>query len=287
MFAITGITGQVGGVVARQLLNQKKSVRAVVRDAAKGAAWAAQGCDLALAAVEDSAALERAFTGMEGVFILLPPTFDPSEGYPEARAAIASIKAALLAAKPGKVVCLSTIGARATQTNLLNQLGLLEEALSDLPLPVAFLRAGWFMENAVWDVAPAREGVIPSYLQPLDKPVPMVATADVGSVAAELLLEQWSGIRIVELEGPKRITPLEIAACFGKLLGREVKTEAVPRFTWDDVFRSQGMRNPLPRMQMLDGFNEGWIDFASGRDGTRKGVVGLETVLQGLIERAA
>jgi uncharacterized protein YbjT (DUF2867 family) len=287
MFAITGITGQVGGVVARQLLGHKKSVRAVVRDAAKGTLWAAQGCDLALATVEDSASLERAFTGMEGVFILLPPTFDPSAGYPEARAAIASIKAALLAARPGKVVCLSTIGARATQTNLLNQLGLLEEALSDLPMPVAFLRAGWFMENAIWDVAPAREGVIPSYLQPLDKPVAMVATEDVGSVAAELLLEEWTGIRVIELEGPKRVTPLEIAACFGKLLGRDVKTEAVPRFTWDDVFRSQGMRNPLPRMQMLDGFNEGWIDFESGRDGTRKGVVGLETVLQGLIKRAA
>lgn len=287
MFAISGITGQVGGVVARQLLAQKKPVRAVLRDAAKGASWAAQGCQLALATMEDAAALERAFSGAEGVFILLPPTFDPSAGYPEARASIAAIKAALLAARPGKVVCLSTIGARATQTNLLNQLGLLEEALSDLTMPVAFLRAGWFMENAVWDVAPARDGVIPSYLQPLDKPVAMVATADVGSVAAELLLEQWSGMRIVELEGPKRITPLEIAACFGKLLGREVKTEAVPRFTWDDVFRSQGMRNPLPRMQMLDGFNEGWIDFAAGRDGTRKGVVGLETVLQGLLERAA
>ncbi|EJL94411.1 putative nucleoside-diphosphate sugar epimerase [Herbaspirillum sp. CF444] len=286
MFAITGITGQVGGVVARQLLGRKKSVRAVVRDAAKGALWAAQGCDLALATMEDGAALERAFTGMEGVFILLPPTFDPSAGYPEARAAIASIRTALLAAKPGKVVCLSTIGARATQANLLNQLGLLEEALSDLPMPVAFLRAGWFMENAIWDVAPARDGMIPSYLQPLDKPVPMVATADVGSVAAELLLEEWSGVRVVELEGPQRVTPLDIAACFGKLLGREVKTEAVPRFTWADVFRSHGMRNPLPRMQMLDGFNEGWINFESGRDGTRKGVVGLETVLQGLISRA-
>src|SRR5450830_31835 len=261
MFAISGITGQVGGVVARQ--------------------------QLALATMTDAAALERAFSGAEGVFILLPPTFDPSAGYPEARASIAAIKSALLAARPGKVVCLSTIGARASQPNLLNQLGLLEEALSDVPMPVAFLRAGWFMENAVWDVAPARDGVIPSYLQPLDKPVPMVATADVGRVAAELLLEEWRGVRIVELEGPKRVTPLEIAACFGKLLGRDVKTEAVPRFTWDDVFRSQGMRNPLPRMQMLDGFNEGWIDFESGRDGTRKGVVGLEAVLQGLIKRVA
>ncbi len=40
MFAITGITGNVGGEVARNLLAMKQSVRAVVRDLGKGAAWA-------------------------------------------------------------------------------------------------------------------------------------------------------------------------------------------------------------------------------------------------------
>jgi uncharacterized protein YbjT (DUF2867 family) len=76
------------------------------------------------------------------------------------------------------------------------------------------------MENAAWDVAPARgKGVIPSFLQPLDKKVPMVATADVGRVGAEMLQETWSGWRI-ELEGPRRVTPNEIAAAFAKVLGR-------------------------------------------------------------------
>jgi NAD(P)H dehydrogenase (quinone) len=45
-------------------------------------------------------------------------------------------------------------------------------------MPIVFLRPAWFMENSSWDVAPARaQGIIPSFLQPLDKPVPMVATA--------------------------------------------------------------------------------------------------------------
>jgi len=44
MFAITGITGQVGGAVARALIDNGQQVRAVVRDAEKGAAWARQGC---------------------------------------------------------------------------------------------------------------------------------------------------------------------------------------------------------------------------------------------------
>ena len=69
-------------------------------------------------------------------------------------------------------------------------------------MPMVFLRPGWFLENCKWDVAPAREnGVIPSFLQPLDKPVPMVATADIGRVAAELLQEARTGRRVVELEG--------------------------------------------------------------------------------------
>jgi hypothetical protein len=78
---------------------------------------------------------------------------------------------------------LSTIGAQASQPNLLTQHTTIEQALSDLPMPIIFLRPAWFMENYRWDAIPAREhGVIPSFLQPLDKPVPMVATADIGKL---------------------------------------------------------------------------------------------------------
>jgi NAD(P)H dehydrogenase (quinone) len=47
------------------------------------------------------------------------------------------------------------------------------------------------------------------------------------------------------------------------------------------------MNNPTPRIQMLDGFNEGWIEFERGESGSVKGKITLETVLRGLIERAA
>jgi uncharacterized protein YbjT (DUF2867 family) len=40
MYAITGITGKVGGAVARTLLAAGQPVRAVVRDAAKARSWA-------------------------------------------------------------------------------------------------------------------------------------------------------------------------------------------------------------------------------------------------------
>ena len=118
MYAITGITGQVGGTVARRLLAAKLSVRAVVRDAIKGAAWAERGCEVAVADM--------------------------------------NVNEALGAAHPAKVVCLSTIGAQVARPNLLTQLGIMEQMPGQLPMPIVFLRAGWFMENSAADVAPAR-----------------------------------------------------------------------------------------------------------------------------------
>ncbi|MDB4912318.1 MAG: NmrA family transcriptional regulator [Gemmatimonadetes bacterium] len=284
MYSITGITGQVGGAVARGLLNAGQRVRAVVRDANKGRLWAELGCEVAIAEMEDAAALMSAFTGATGVFVLPPSNFDPGPGYPEAKAVIAAVRDALDAMRPPKVVCLSTVGAQAVQPNLLTQRTLLEEALSSLPLNVTLLRPAWFMENVSWDIEPAREhGVLSSFLQPLDRAIPMVATADVGRVAAELLMEEWSGKRIVELEGPASVSPTEIAATLALALHRPVRAEAVPREQWDSIFRAQGTRDPLPRIRMLDGFNEGWITF-EGKGATRvKGRVTLADVVRRLV----
>src|SRR5439155_5626702 len=281
MYAITGITGQIGGAVGRTLLAAGQPVRAVVRDVDKGKSWTERGCDVALATIEDAASLTAAFRGAEGVFVLVPPNFDPQPGFPEAQAIAARLRSALENARPARVVYLSTIGAQASQTNLLRQHTIIERSLSDLSVPITFLRPAWFMENCRWDVASAREkGAIPSLLQPLDKPVSMVATADIGKLAAALLQEPWSGHRTVELEGPRRVSPDEIAATFTKVLGRPVRAQIVPRDSWEELFSSQGTKNPLPRTQMLDG----WIEFERGEAGSQKGTTSLESVLRSLLD---
>ena len=127
------------------------------------------------------------------------------------------------------------------------------------------------MEDFAWDVEPAREkGMISSFPQPLDKPFPMVATADIGRVAARLLRETWSGRRIVELEGPRHVTPNVVVVTFSRILRKRVRIEIVPRETWEELFVSQGMKHPTPRIQMLDGFNQGWIEFEGGEAGSRR-----------------
>jgi NAD(P)H dehydrogenase (quinone) len=283
MYAITGITGKVGGSLANTLLHAGLAVRAVVRDAAKGKEWEARGCEIAIARMEDADTLTAAFAGAEGVFILPPSDFDPEPDYPEARRVIAAVREALERARPTRVLCLSTIGADAEQDNLLTQRSLMEQALATLAMPITFLRPGWFLDNAAWDVASARdEGVIHSFLTPLDKRFAMVAAKDVGRTAAALIRERWQGVRVIRLEGPARVSPNDLAAAFSSALGRPVRAESVPHRTWDALFRAQGMRNPLPRIRMLDGFNEGWIDFHE-EDNPLKGKIGAAEVIESLV----
>src|SRR5258708_24525224 len=155
MYAITGITAKVGGEVARNLLASNQPVRAVMRCLRKGESWAQLGCGLVCADINDAGALTSAFKGAESVFVLVPPNFDPSPGFHEARATAATLRSALAEARPGRVVYLSTIGAQAPQSNLLTQHTIIEQVLGELSMPIAFLRPGWFMENSSWDFASA------------------------------------------------------------------------------------------------------------------------------------
>ena len=113
-----------------------------------------------------------------------------------------------------------------------------------------------------------------------------MATVDIARVAADLLRSVWKGHQVVELEGPVRVSPNQIAAAFADLLGRPVRMEAVPRQSWEQLFRSQGMKNPEPRIRMLDGFNEGWIEFEGGQEGSLKGTKTAKSVLKDLLEKA-
>jgi uncharacterized protein YbjT (DUF2867 family) len=80
--------------------------------------------------INDVAALAAAFKESEGVFVLVPPNFDPSPDFREARTMAATLSSALESARPGRVVYLSTIGAQATHSNLLSQHTMIEQALS-------------------------------------------------------------------------------------------------------------------------------------------------------------
>jgi NAD(P)H dehydrogenase (quinone) len=284
MFVITGITGRVGGQVASSLLAQGHKIRAVVRTAAKGEEWSAKGCEVSIANLDDATALTEAFRGAEGVFLMTPPNYDPEPGFPDTERNAAAIREAIEAALPEKVVFLSTVGAHVAEFNLLNNSSMTEAMLRTISVPVAFVRAAWFMENASWDVESAKTGVVKSFLQPLDHKIPMIATQDIAQSVVELLGEIWQGERLIELEAQERYSAADIAAAFASALGTPVRAEIVPRSSWEELFRSQGMTYPQPRIRMLDGFNERWIEFERAPHTVRKGTTELAEVIKSLVQ---
>ena len=292
MFAILGITGQVGGATARALLAHGHQVRAIVRNPEKAASWQAEGVELVVADVDDPTALTAALGGVEGAFVMLPSNFAPSPDFSEARRTIASLVTALSAARPPRVVALSSIGSEQEHgLGLITSTHLLEKALLPLGLNLVVLRAAWFMENFVHDLQSVRySSELDSYLQPADKPFAMIATDDIGITAAHLLTEPSTSIstpRRLELAGPRDYTPTDVAAAFAAALSQTVNLKLIPRDAWVGQFIAQGMPEDrtAPRVDMFDGINSGHIHF--GVPGTEpvRGTTELEIVLRQLVAR--
>jgi NAD(P)H dehydrogenase (quinone) len=124
-------------------------------------------------------------------------------------------------------------------------------------------------------------GVLPSMLAPLDREVPMIATVDIGSTVAEVLQKEWSGQRVIELEGPRSYAPNDVAAAFAAVLDRDVEAKVLPSTEWYSTYPSWGLtpRSTAAMAEMLQGFNTGWIAYEKGEADTAHGTTPLETVL--------
>ena len=289
MFTVMGITGKVGGAVAENLLAAGKTVRGVVRNSGKAKAWVDRGVELVQSAYDDAAGLAKAFSGAEGVFAMIPPDFAPAPGLPDQKRTIAAIREALERANPGKAVFLSSIGSeQPSGLGLITSTHLMEEAMRTLPIPVAYLRAGSFMENWLGALDHIRAtGEMPFFYSPLDRKFPLVATRDIGLAGAKVLQETWTGERVLEVEGPEGGTDLHAtAAAFGRALGREVKAVQLPEAAWQNVLEAMG--TPADRtglyIEMVKSFNSGWIHF--GISGTEKfhGLTTIEAFAQELVK---
>jgi uncharacterized protein YbjT (DUF2867 family) len=269
MFLVMGITGHVGGATAQQLLAKGKQVRALVRDTQKAAPWAKQGVELVEGDWNDVASMTAALKGVEGAYIMMPPTQTPSPGFPEAKAVVESYLQALKQSAPPKLVALSSFGSEKTHgLGLITATHLLEEGLREVSFPVALVRAGGFFENYMYGLQAGQGGVLPVFYAPTDRKVLQIATADIGAMVAELLTTEWSGRRVIELGTP--VSPDEIASDLGKVLGREVKAQAVPKEAWAGALEHMGLPkgSTWAYEEMIESVNSGWID--SGVEGTEK-----------------
>jgi NAD(P)H dehydrogenase (quinone) len=89
---------------------------------------------------------------------------------------------------------------------------------------------------------------------------------------------------VIELEGPRRYAPHDVATAFAAVLGRDVEAKVLPSTEWRATYLSWGLtpRTAAAMAEMLNGFNTGWIAYEKGDADTTHSAMPLETVLSKL-----
>jgi uncharacterized protein YbjT (DUF2867 family) len=182
-----------------------------------------KGAEAFVADATDAGALTKAFSGAKAAYAMIPPNM----GAPNVRVYQERVNDALVSAIENNglkyAVVLSSFGAdKPEKTGPVIGLHTLEEKLNEIPgLNALYLRAGYFMENILPQV-----GVIKSFgdmAGPVkeDLPLPMIATRDIGAVAADALLKlDFEGKRPRELQGAGDVSYVEVARIVGAAIGK-------------------------------------------------------------------
>lgn len=288
MYVIAGVTGNTGSIAAQTLLDAGENVRVIVRNPEKGQIWKDKGADVAIADLFDEKAVRDALIGAKGAYFLLPPELS-SERFLSSRRELADQLVNIISeSQLEHVVFLSSVGAQLEEkTGPILTLAYLEKLLEKSPVKTTALRPGYFLDN--WgSVLPAaiNDGVLPSFLQPLDQKIDMVATQDIGKTAAQLLLEgpatDGQAHRIVELKGHSQYSAHDIAQSLSKALNKDITPIAVPQSTWKDTFMQFGISNEVAGLfaDMYENINNATITYEEIN--VRHGDTSLDQFIQNL-----
>lgn len=144
-----------------------------------------------------------------------------------------------------------------------------------------FVRAAYFMENILANAYPMKnDGVLPVFGGGETHPFPMVATRDIGNVAADALLAAPSATHWTELQGPREYSFADAAAAASKILGRPVKATPVPLEAMVPTLTKLGFSENVAGnyREMITAFASG-VGF-EGKGRSVRGKVPLEDVLR-------
>jgi uncharacterized protein YbjT (DUF2867 family) len=265
MYAITGATGNIGSVIAERLLADGQRVRLIGRDGGRLAPLASKGAEPFVADVADAAALTRAFEGATGVYAMVPPNIAATDVRAYQERVTDALAQAIGRASVSNVVALSSIGAdKPEKTGPVIGLHNLEQKLSAIPhLNALFLRAGYFMENLLPQVAVIQSfGFVGGPIRP-ELRLPMIATRDIGAAVAELLLKSdFTGKRPSELLGQRDVSYTEVASIIGQAIGRSTLSyRQLPSQQLKPAFVQMGMSSNMADLllEMSDALNSGYM----------------------------
>ncbi|MBZ2195548.1 NAD(P)H-binding protein [Ruania sp. N2-46] len=240
---VAGATGRVGSATARSLLAAGADVRVLVRRQADAHAWEARRSEARVVALDDRAGLGEALEGCTGFFVLLPFDLTVDDLDAHADRLIGSIAGAVADRQVPHVVMLSSGGADLAEgTGPITGLHRLEQALLATGTTLTALRSGHFQEKVTDLVEVAREsGVYPVFAASADVPQPMVATEDLGAVAADALLSPPAASEAVDIIGPA-YSERAVAVALGDALGRQLHVATLPDEAWAGALEDAGFR---------------------------------------------
>jgi uncharacterized protein YbjT (DUF2867 family) len=245
MYVVTGATGHTGSVVADALLAAGKKVRVIGRDAKRLERFTRKGGEAFVADATEAAAITNAFSGAEAAYLMIPPNPGAADIHAYQERVSESLVSAVERNGTKHVVILSSCGAdKQDKTGPVVGLHNLEKKLDGVAgLNALRLRPGYFMENLLPQIGVINSfGFIAGPVQP-DLPLPMIATPDIGAVAAEALLKlNFTGKRSHELQGPRDVTYAETARIIGRAIGKPgLAYQQLPPTKLKPAFLEMGM----------------------------------------------
>lgn len=276
MYVVTGATGHTGSVVADALLAAGKKVRVIGRDARQLERFTHKGAETFVADATDAAAITNAFSGAEAAYLMIPPY--------EARVGDSLVSAVKKNALK-HVVVLSSYGAdKPDRTGPVVGLHNLEKKLEGVAgLNALYLRAGYFMENLLPQVWVINSFGFMAGPVRADLPLPMIATRDVGAVAAEALLTlNFEGKKSRELQGPRDVTYTEVAGGIGGAIGKSGLTyQQLPAAQLRPAFQQMGMspNNADLLLEMAEALNTKHLRMLEPRSSANSTPTTVETFI--------
>ncbi|HKT50149.1 MAG TPA: NAD(P)H-binding protein [Candidatus Angelobacter sp.] len=245
MYVVTGATGNTGRVIANRLIDAGKKVRVISRSADHLKPFVARGAEPFVADLHDQAALTKAFTGADAVYVMIPPDMSTPDPRGYQKKVTDAIAGALQSAGVKNAVSLSSVGAdKDSGTGPVAGLHELEKKLNAIKgLNILHLRPGYFMENTLGQV-----GAIKGFGKAAgpvrgDLKLPMIATRDIGEAAADALLRlDFKGNHTRELLGQRDLSYNEATAIIGKAIDHtDLKYVHLPNEQTQPMFVQMGM----------------------------------------------
>jgi uncharacterized protein YbjT (DUF2867 family) len=259
MIVVTTPTGHIGSQLVKNLLAANEAVRVIARDPARLAGDVRGKVEVLQGSTDDESVMLRALEGAESLFLVVPPSFtttDDTAYYLQfTRPACRAVKSQGVK----RVVAVSATGRGIP--------------VSAGPVTASFMkdveiertgvdfRALWcpgFMENMLRNINSLKQqGMFFGPSRP-DVKAPQVATRDIASSGAKLLLDRsWTGQGGLAVLGPEDLSLNDMAAILTDVLGKPIRYQQIP----GEAYKAQ-----LMKFGASEHFAQGLVEMHAAKD---------------------